>query len=300
MEPRVRVVVDQLTSVAPARRVGARSRARRRLRGRSRTVSLQLAAVALVVASAELISRADLAVLPTASFPPPSQIARALYDEAQTGFYWHAIWGTVTGWSLALALAVALAVPTGVVLGMSKWAYRFTHVTIDVLRPLPSIALLPLLLLLIHVSLELKVYIVAFAAFWPMLFQTIYGVRDVDPVAYDMARSYRLSRAQRFRHLILPTALPYIGTGLRISSIAALNACVAAELILGGSGLNGIGPAGGIGSGVFLAQLAGRYTRMWVYVVTAGIVGLLVNVLFGRLERRLLFWHGSQRTEAGL
>jgi ABC-type nitrate/sulfonate/bicarbonate transport system permease component len=275
------------------------STARAHARGPGRTLSLRLAAIALVIVAAELITRANFSALPTSSFPPPSQVARELYNQVQTGFFWQVVAGTFEGWGLAVAAATGLAILVGLLLGTSKWAYRFVRVTIDVLRPLPSLALLPLLILLVPVGLALKVYIVAFAAFWPMLFQALYGVWDVDPVAYDVARSFRLGRLRRFRYIVLPTALPYIGTGLRISSIAAFNVCIATELILGGSGISGIGPGAGIGTALYLAQNANRFTLMWAYVLAAGVFGVLVNIVFGTLERRMLFWHPSQRAEAG-
>src|ERR1700729_4051701 len=153
-----------------------------RRKRQSRSWGARLAVIGALLVAAELITRANLTLLPTSEFTPPSQIIDGLYQQVQTRLLWDAVWGTFEGWALATLLATAVAIPVGLALGMSKAAYRTTSVTIDVLRPLPTIALLPLLLLLLHVGTALKVYIVAWAALWPLLLQTIYGVWDVDPV----------------------------------------------------------------------------------------------------------------------
>ena len=92
---------------------------------------------------------------------------------------------------IGLGLAVALGVPAGILIGSSRWAYRALRVPIEFLRPIPSVALIPLAVLVYGTGLESKVFLATFACFWPMLIQTIYGVQDVDPVATDTARAVR-------------------------------------------------------------------------------------------------------------
>ena len=89
---------------------------------------------------------------------------------------------------------------------------------VEFLRPIPSVALVPLAVLIYGVGLESKVFLAAFASFWPLFVQTLYGVQDVDPVATDTARSFGLGRFERLWRIKLPSAVPYIATGLRISS----------------------------------------------------------------------------------
>ena len=84
--------------------------------------------------------------------------------------------------------------PAGILIGSSRWAYRALRVPIEFLRPIPSVALIPLAVLVYGTGLQSKVFLAAFASFWPMLIQTIYGVQDVDPVATDTARSFGLGR----------------------------------------------------------------------------------------------------------
>src|SRR6185295_20071163 len=100
----------------------------------------------------------------------------------QTGAFWTALLQTVRGWALGLGIATALAVPLGILLGSSDFAARAFRVPIEFLRPIPSAALIPVLFLTLGTNVKSEVFLATFGAFWPLLVQTIYGVRDVDPV----------------------------------------------------------------------------------------------------------------------
>jgi ABC-type nitrate/sulfonate/bicarbonate transport system permease component len=247
---------------------------------------LPVAATILIVGVLELVVRGGL-VLRTA-FPAPSEVAEALYQLVQQSTYWLAVWNTLQGWALGLGLAILAGVPLGILVGTSGWLFRSVRFPVDFLRPIPTIALLPLFILLFGFTLELKVYIAALGAFWPLFFQTLYGVQDVDSVARDTARAYRLGRFLRFVFVDVPGATPYIATGLRISASVALVVCVATELIVGVPGL---------GANIFKAQYAGRVDTMYALIVTSGVIGLTIAILFNRLERWTLRWHPSQRGE---
>jgi ABC-type nitrate/sulfonate/bicarbonate transport system permease component len=260
-------------------------------RGRSRTASLTkwllpFVATLAVIVAVELIIRGGL-VLKTA-FPTPTAVFEAMIDDFQTQSYWTAVWETLKGWALGLGLAIAVAVPLGIVVGTSNAAYRSVRLVIDFLRPIPSIALLPLLILVFGISQDLKVFMAAVGAFFPLFFQTMYGVQDVDPVARDTAAAYRLNRFMRFVFVDLPGATPYIATGLRLSAAISLVVCVATELIVGVPGL---------GAGIFKAQYGGRLAEMYSLIVTTGLLGLLIAIGFNRLERITLRWHPSQRAD---
>jgi ABC-type nitrate/sulfonate/bicarbonate transport system permease component len=156
-----------------------------------------------------------------------------------------------------------------------------------VLRAIPGITLLPLLVLVLGIQFDLKLTLVGIACFWPLLVQTIYGVQDVDPVAKDMARAYGIGRTRTFFEVILPSTVPYIVTGLRLSAIIALNVAIGAELLVGGTG--------GIGDRMGKLSLVGAVPQMFVYVVAAAILGLLIRFGLGAAEKRVLHWHPSQR-----
>ena len=194
-----------------------------------------IVAVALLLLLWELVVRAGL--IPETSIPPASAAIGELAAELAEATLWKEVGNTLKGWAIGLALAVALGVPAGILIGSSRWAYRALRVPIEFLRPIPSVALIPLAVLVYGTGLESKVFLATFASLWPMLIQTIYGVQDVDPVATDTARAFGLGRAARLWRVTVPSAVPYIATGIRISSSVALILCVTAELVIGSAGL---------------------------------------------------------------
>ena len=204
--------------------------------------------------------------------------------------FWTAVGNTLGGWALGLGIAAALAIPLGIVIGSSPTAYRAVRFVVEFLRPIPSVALVPLAVLIYGVGLESKVFLAAFASFWPLFVQTLYGVRDVDPVATDTARSFGLGRVERLWRIKLPSAVPYIATGLRISSAVALILAVTAEIVIGSAGL---------GRSINVARSSGAIELMYALIITTGLLGYLLNTITTQAERRVLHWHPSHRAVAG-
>lgn len=225
-------------------------------------------------------------ILPQQSLPSVTQMISALWALLGTSSFWSDVGGTLQGWGIGLAIAAALAVPIGILLGTNDVLNRMLSWVIEFMRPIPSVAIIPLVVLVYGTSLKMKVFLVAYACFWPLLIQTIYGVRSVDPVARDTARSFRLGRLQMLYRITLPSALPSIATGLRVSSAIALILTVTAELVVG---------ANGLGKAILVAQSGGAIAEMYALIAVTGFVGLSLNAVFQRSERRLLRWHASQR-----
>ena len=241
-------------------------------------------AVAGVLALFEVLPR--IGVLPRNHFPPISETLATLADQVVTGAFWEAVLNTLQGWALGLGIAAALAIPLGVVIGSNRLLYRASRGLIEFLRPIPSVALIPLAILVYGTGLQSKVFLAAFASFWQVLVATLYGVQDVDPVATDTARSFGFSRGQRLFRVTLPSAVPYIATGLRIASAVSLILSVTAELVIGSAGL---------GRAINLARSGGNEELMYALILATGVLGLLLNAVFVRVERRVLHWHPSQR-----
>ena len=204
--------------------------------------------------------------------------------------FWSAVANTLEGWALGLGIAAALAIPLGILIGSSATAYRSVRFVVEFLRPIPSVALVPLAVLIYGVGLESKVFLAAFASFWPLFVQTLYGVQDVDPVATDTGRSFGLGRLEVLYRIKLPSAVPYIATGLRISSAVALILAVTAEIVIGSAGL---------GREINVARSSGAVEIMYALVITTGLLGWLLNIATTQAERRVLHWHPSQRQVAG-
>src|SRR6266511_4007896 len=245
-----------MASVA-ARRVRRAVRAPRLARGRVGAVAC--------FALAEAITRLELVdprYLPRAS----TVLARLVGLLGQAEFL-TAVAATLQAWAIGLAIAVAAAVPAGILLGSSRRCYQATRALVEFLRPIPSVALIPLAILLFGQGLQLKTSLIAYASFWPLLFNTVYGVQDVDPIAKDTARSFGLGRLAVLGRVTLPAASPFIATGLLA------------------------GAAGGIGSFILRASSGGGNADL-VYAATAmtGVLGLVLNWALLLVERRALAW----------
>jgi ABC-type nitrate/sulfonate/bicarbonate transport system permease component len=246
--------------------------------------ALPWASVLGVLALFEVLPR--IGVLPSDYFPPISETLGTLFEQLQEASFWEAVGSTLQGWALGLGIAAVLAIPLGIVIGSSRLLYRAARGVIEFLRPIPSVALIPLAILVYGTGLQSKVFLAAFASFWQLLMATLYGVQDVDPVATDTARSFGFSRLQRLFRVTLPSAVPYIATGVRIASAVSLILTVTAELVIGSAGL---------GRSINIARSGGNEELMYALILTTGLLGLLLNTILVRAERRVLHWHPSQR-----
>ena len=218
--------------------------------------------------------------------PPPTKVLPTFFENFGYPDFWAAIGDTMRAWLLGLLISTVGAIVVGVVIGSSGFLRQTTHSTIEFLRPIPSVALIPIAALVYGPVLKAELLIVSFACFWIVLVQVLYGVADVDKVATDTAHTMHLSYLQRVRYLVFPTLLPYLVTGVRLAATVALILSVGVELIVGTPGL---------GQKVALAQINNATPSMYALILTSGVLGMLVNGLMGLTERRLLFWHASVR-----
>ncbi|MEU5826768.1 ABC transporter permease [Micromonospora tulbaghiae] len=229
-------------------------------------------------------------LIPTLGLADPHDLPYAtdvfgwLFQEVRDLAFWRRLRLTMTSWAIGLTLATLAALALGTVVGMVPFLRRATHTTVEFLRPVPSVALIPLAVLMFGLQMRAALVIIVYAAFWQVFVQVIYGVADVDTVARDTARSFGLTRAERLRYLVLPTALPYLMTGLRLGAAVALILAVTAEMVIGNPGL---------GRMIELSRSSGDAVGLYGLVVVTGVLGLLVNVVFRFAERRSLAWHQS-------
>lgn len=174
-----------------------------------------------------------LGAVPERYFPPVSEVLTTLAQRATTAPFWEAIGHTLYGWALGLAIALAAAILIGFALGATPRLRAFTTSTVDFLRPIPSVALIPLAVLMYGTDIRSTLLLVVYACFWLIYIQVLYGVADVDPVAEQTARSYGLGRLARIRYVVWPTTLPYLMTGLRLAAAVGLILSITAQLIIG-------------------------------------------------------------------
>lgn len=258
-------------------------------RVRGGDTALGAAGLAAFLALGEAAPR--LGLVKEAYFPPTSRIAEALVDEVGDAAFWSALGDTLTGWALGLAIASCAGIVVGVLVSVVPYLRDATASTIEFLRPIPSVALIPLAVLLYGTELKSVLLLVVYASFWQVLIQTLYGVQDVDPVAEETARSYGLGTWARVRHVLWPTALPYVMTGVRLAAAVALILAITTELVIG---------APGLGRQIAVAQTSQAVPEMYALIVVAGLLGLLINVGARTVERRALAWHQSVRGEVAV
>ena len=223
-------------------------------------------------------------------FPPFSEIVAALVKEAMSGAFWTALGSTLRSWAIGLAISLVAGTTIGIVIGSSQLLRTLTRSTIEFLRPIPSVALIPLAVLLFGTRIQSTLVLVVYASFWQVLIQVLYGVQDVDPVARETARSYGLGTWAQIRYVTWSTTLPYLMTGVRLAAAVSLILAITSEVTIG---------TPGIGKEISDTQSGGAVAPMYAYVVVAGLIGVIVNLAARALERQVLAWHPSVRLDNG-
>jgi ABC-type nitrate/sulfonate/bicarbonate transport system permease component len=250
-----------------------------------RRIAYRIAATALVLVLWQIAVASGL--VSDAAVATPTDIVRAAGPLVGTHAFSTAVRDTISSWAEGLLASLLIAVPIGLALGSSDLAYRMSRFTIDFLRTIPPVALIPLALLLYGATPKMAFVLIVFGSVWPVLLQAMYGVHQVDPAVRDMARAYRLRRLDRIRFLILPSAAPFVATGIRLAATISLLLAIGAELL---------GGAPGIGASIALQQQNGDIPKMWVFVVLSAALGVILNLSLIGIERRVLKWHSAQRS----
>jgi NitT/TauT family transport system permease protein len=224
-------------------------------------------------------------------FPLPSAVLASTAHMVSNGAFWAAVGATFGTWAEAVTISVAIAVPAGLLLGTLRWAEYAMRPVLEFLRPIPSIALLPLVLLIVQDNAKTEVVVIVFAALWPVLINTVYGLGEVDPLAKQTLRSFGFGPVAVAWRVALPSAAPFIATGIRIAASIAFVVAIAAELI--GTGMNGIG------SYLVLAESGtAGITPILAVATWSGVLGLAINGLLVTAERRAFRWHHHMLTAA--
>lgn len=189
------------------------------------------------------------------------------------------------GLSLALVAGIAL----GVWLGLRPLARRAADPIIDFFRAMPQVALVPVAIIFLGIGDWMKIAIIAFGSVWPVLLNTIDGVRSVDPNMLEMVRVYGVPRSERIRRVVLPAASPQIFVGARLALSIALILMVVSEMVASTNGL---------GYFVLLSQQTFAIPEMWSGIILLGLIGYAVNLIFVVFEHRMLAWHRGWRSAA--
>lgn len=205
-------------------------------------------------------------VLPPTAAPASWDIARALKNPDLFG----ATVDTLIAWGGGLLLAALIGIPLGVLLGLSRWADAALTSTVDFLRPIPAVALIPVAVVVIGLGAGMQSVLVGFACLWPLLIATRFGVRDVDPLLTETGRVFGANGLRLAATVTAPAAFPAIRTGLRTAASLGLVVAVATELAAGSPGL-----------GWFIAQQqqAGQIPAAYAGIVVAGLLGYAIHLI---------------------
>lgn len=231
----------------------------------------------------ELIGRIGL--VDRSYLPPSSTVLARAGGLVTDGGFLQDVGSTLAVWAVGLLIAIVIAVPSGLVLGSLPFVNSAVRVLIEFLRPIPAVALIPLVILMIADQSRIEQTLAAYAALWPILINTIYAVGDVDPVPQEMARSFGLGRLVILVRIALPSVAPFVATGIRVASSIALIVTISTELIAGG---------GEHGIGIYILNAsadAGRADVVFAAAGIAGLLGYLIDLGMRSLERRMFRWH---------
>jgi ABC-type nitrate/sulfonate/bicarbonate transport system permease component len=223
-------------------------------------------------------------------FPPMSQIIAGLAQSLASGTMVQHLTVTVGRFLAGYWLSAAIAVTVGVILGYFRFLHSLFEMLIEFLRPMPSVAIIPVAILLLGIGDSMIVAVTVYASVWPILINTIDGVRRVDVTLIDTGRTFGLKRRQILWQIILPGASPYIVTGLRIGLSIALILVTTAEMVAGSKGL---------GFFILDEERAMNSANMYAGIVLVALLGYLMNRLFLALEAGAMRWrHGMIKRES--
>lgn len=225
-------------------------------------------------------------VINTAIMSDPADIGSALLDMAARGTLAKHVGVSLLRVAEGFALGAGAGVLLGMIVATVRPAERYLASLIGILRPIPAIALVPLLILWFGIGEESKVAVITIGSFWPVLINTIHGIQSVDRQLLEVGRVLRKSRATMLLRIVLPAAMPSIFTGLRLGIGSAWTCVVTAEMIAASSG---------VGYLITYAREIARPDMLFVGIASIGLFGLIIDTLVLALQRRLFAW---QETEA--
>jgi NitT/TauT family transport system permease protein len=235
---------------------------------------------AVVLVAWEILSRTG--VFSPLVLPAPSRVVVRWWDYASSGEMLQDAVGSITRVAGGFAIGAGLALPLGLLMGAKPWVHDLFDPLLQVLRPIPPIAFIPLAILWFGLGDPPALFLIALGAFFPVLVNTIAGVHHVDAIHLRAARNLGASEWTIFRRVILPSAMPYVLSGVRIGIGVAFIVVIVAEMTAVNRGL---------GYRILEAREYFWSDKIIAGMITIGLIGLAIDVIMGRITARLLRWH---------
>lgn len=239
---------------------------------------MNVSGILFLLALVALWQLAMSAAIFTSTFlPEPRAIGKSIVELTESGAMtsnlWHTVYVTLVGWALAGLIGLFV----GLLVGLYSAAWRYSMASLEFLRALPGIAFVPVAVLLLGFSVKMELIVVTYVSVWPVLVNTVHGVRQVSAIHDDVARMLRMGRLERIRRFVVPTMAPYVAVGLQVSLALSLALALVAEMV---------GNPTGVGQALIVAQNTLHPEEMFAYVIVIGIVGVLLNWAFVQLTER--------------
>jgi ABC-type nitrate/sulfonate/bicarbonate transport system permease component len=223
-----------------------------------------------------------LGVIDALTFPPVSDVVSSWVSLLGNGTILENLGASLYRMFVGFFVAAVFGISIGLCMGYLRWIDNLLEPLVELLRPVPVPAYIPIAILVLGLGTTMKVCLIAAAAFFPLLLNTYAGVKAVDPVQINTGRTFGLGFFPILRRIVLPAAIPNIFTGLRISLGISLIMVVISEMVAANSG---------IGFFILQAQRTFEVSNMYAGIFTLGVVGYLLNFTFVRIERRIVHWN---------
>lgn len=256
-----------------------RSEASKTKRLGSKLLLQRIVALVVILLIWEVLVR--LGVFPSIT-PSVTAVISSIVTLIASPTLWTGLASTLSAATLGWLIACVIGIVGGLLIGTIRPVDRSTSLVVEFGRAFPTIALMPVVMLLLGATMTMEVTMVVLAAVWPVLVQSILGARRMDPNIRDTVKIFRIPKALWFRRVLLPSAMPFIATGVRISASIAILAAVGVEVLT---------QVPGLGRLITLAQEAQRWDNAFAYLFFAGLFGWLIATLLTVGETKLLAWN---------
>ena len=228
---------------------------------------------------------ADAGLISPVFFPGPDRSFGTLWEQLHEPEFWHAFGETLRRMALGFVSAALIGIAAGALIGRSASVRAYVEPTLELIRPLPASAVIPVFVLLIGLNERMIISVIAFASLWPVLLGTVHGFKTIEPRLIEVSRLLHLSPLALVFKIALPNAMPDIFAGLRLALTVSLILAVVTEMLSGMPGL---------GHNIIMAARSFRSADLYAGIIVLGAIGYLTNIALERLERHVLRWRGTE------